>query len=75
MAGLWKLRFPFSPRKQPAGVRLIASDADWAVYQHLAGQWEAPGPETRVALAEIPTDGGPDEALGRALSGLRAWNL
>jgi hypothetical protein len=31
LGSLWKLRFPSNPRKQLAGVRLIASDADRAV--------------------------------------------
>jgi hypothetical protein len=31
LGSLWKLRFLFNPRKQLAGLRLIASDADWSV--------------------------------------------
>ncbi|GAB3159323.1 maleylpyruvate isomerase family mycothiol-dependent enzyme [Amycolatopsis stemonae] len=31
LGSLWKLRFPFNPRKQLAGLRLVAEDADWAV--------------------------------------------
>ncbi|MEU5266128.1 maleylpyruvate isomerase family mycothiol-dependent enzyme [Amycolatopsis sp. NPDC021455] len=31
LGSLWKLRFPFNPRKRLAGLRLVASDADWAV--------------------------------------------
>lgn len=31
LGSLWKLRFPFNPRKQLAGVRMVAEDADWAV--------------------------------------------
>ncbi|OXM63092.1 maleylpyruvate isomerase family mycothiol-dependent enzyme [Amycolatopsis vastitatis] len=42
LGSLWKLRFPFNPRKQLAGLRLIASDADWAV---------GTGPEVRGPAA------------------------
>ncbi|MEV6648159.1 maleylpyruvate isomerase family mycothiol-dependent enzyme [Amycolatopsis sp. NPDC051371] len=31
LGSLWKLRFPFNPRKRLAGLRLVAEDADWAV--------------------------------------------
>jgi uncharacterized protein (TIGR03083 family) len=30
LGSLWKLRFPFNPRKRLKGLRLVAEDADWA---------------------------------------------
>jgi uncharacterized protein (TIGR03083 family) len=31
LGSLWKLKFPFNPRKNLAGIRFAAEDADWAV--------------------------------------------
>ncbi|WP_328450849.1 maleylpyruvate isomerase family mycothiol-dependent enzyme [Amycolatopsis sp. NBC_00438] len=31
LGSLWKLKFPFNPRKNLAGMRFIATDTDWAV--------------------------------------------
>jgi len=39
-----------------------ASDADWAVYQQVAQNWEKPGPRTRRLLHIIPTGDSADAA-------------
>ena len=46
-----------------------ASDADWPVYLQAAQRWEPSSPRTRHWVREIITNGGPDQALGRALEG------
>ncbi|MEU0532621.1 maleylpyruvate isomerase family mycothiol-dependent enzyme [Amycolatopsis tolypomycina] len=44
LGSLWKLRFPFNPRKHLKGLRLVAEDADWAV---------GSGPEVRGPAASF----------------------
>ena len=45
-----------------------ASDADFAVFQELSAQWEAPAATTVPAVRIISTSGGQQEALDRALA-------
>ena len=51
------------------------SDADWTVYQALAGRWEAPTGETAEALRRIDTSGPPEASLKEAMDALRAADL
>lgn len=48
-----------------------ASEADWSVYLHLAGQWQSPGETTQQALHPISTEGDPQTSLANALDVLR----
>ncbi len=52
-----------------------ASDADWSVYLQLAASWEDPGAVAGQALHPISTEGGPEQALSRALEALRQSGL
>jgi aminoglycoside phosphotransferase family enzyme/predicted kinase len=52
-----------------------ASDADWSVYQQVAGSWEEVGEPTRSALQTISTEGSPEQVVTRALNALRRWDL
>lgn len=51
------------------------SDADWSVYQALAGRWEAPSGETAGTVRRIETSGPPDGSLEQALEALRTADL
>jgi aminoglycoside phosphotransferase family enzyme/predicted kinase len=51
------------------------SDADWDVYLQAAARWDDPGPATRRAMAIIPTDGSPADALLRAEQAIREAGL
>jgi aminoglycoside phosphotransferase family enzyme/predicted kinase len=44
------------------------SDADRRTHGRLAEQWEEPGPATRPATRDVPTEHGPDQALRQALA-------
>jgi aminoglycoside phosphotransferase family enzyme/predicted kinase len=52
-----------------------ASDADWSIYQRLAESWEEVGAFTRGFCHVLSMQGGPAEALARALEILRQWGL
>jgi aminoglycoside phosphotransferase family enzyme/predicted kinase len=52
-----------------------ASDAGWAVYQRLAGLWEAPTEPTRRHWAEIAAADDPQVPLDRATAHLRAAGM
>jgi aminoglycoside phosphotransferase family enzyme/predicted kinase len=62
-------------RRRLAGREGDASDADWTVYQQLAGEWEEPGEATRRSWREISTTGSRDEAQAAALAALREQGL
>lgn len=51
------------------------SDADWSVYQQLAGTWEQAGDATRAWLRLIANDGSPEEAVARAVAELKGQQL
>ncbi len=57
------------------GAGLDVSDADWAVYQALAGRWEPSSAETAAVLDRIDTSGPPEASLAQALAVLRAAHL
>jgi aminoglycoside phosphotransferase family enzyme/predicted kinase len=57
------------------GRRGDASDADWAVFQQLAREWQEPGEATRRAWHDVSTAGDRDEALAIALAALRDAGL
>ncbi len=46
------------------------SDADWEVYRRAAERWEEMAPITMQESVEIPTGGGPNDALSAALTEL-----
>jgi aminoglycoside phosphotransferase family enzyme/predicted kinase len=52
-----------------------ASDADWSVYERIAGRWETAGPDVARVLHTIPSGGSPADALERALEVLRGEGL
>jgi aminoglycoside phosphotransferase family enzyme/predicted kinase len=62
-------------RARLAGRQGDASDADWAVRQQLADQWEEPGPLTRPRLRAVATEGSPGQPLAQGLSALRDLGL
>lgn len=51
------------------------SDADWNIYQQLAGTWEAPSDATHGILHELSTDRDVNEIVGEALEVLRSSGL
>jgi aminoglycoside phosphotransferase family enzyme/predicted kinase/predicted RNA binding protein YcfA (HicA-like mRNA interferase family) len=51
------------------------SDADWEIYTRAAERWEEMGPITRKVSVEIPTGGGPNDALSAALAELSFRHL
>ncbi len=51
------------------------SDADWDVYLRAAARWQEPGSATRRAMAVVPTDDSPDQALRRGERALREAGL
>ena len=65
------------PALEKAGVRQIndLSDADWAVYEKLASQWQEPTRPTRRLLHELPADAGAEETLAAALAVLLECGL
>ena len=52
-----------------------ASDADWAIYQMAAEQWEDTGPQTGPLCSVIRTDASSEEALSQALEVLGSLGL
>jgi predicted kinase len=66
---------PNVARARIAARRGDASDADVSVYEELAGRWQETGPQTRLTLCEIDTDGLPHESLERAAEELRQARL
>jgi aminoglycoside phosphotransferase family enzyme/predicted kinase len=66
---------PAVVRARLAGRRGDVSDADWAVYEQAAGQWQPPGDRTRRALTVVETARGADEVLTEAIGHLRAAGL
>jgi aminoglycoside phosphotransferase family enzyme/predicted kinase len=52
-----------------------ASDADWAIYQQAASEWEPLGPETQAHEHTIVTNEDPGAAQAQALAALRARGL
>jgi aminoglycoside phosphotransferase family enzyme/predicted kinase len=52
-----------------------ASDADWPIYLQVAANWEEPSPATQRVLHPVSTEGGPEQALSRALKALRQSGL
>lgn len=63
---------PETIRNRLAQRREGPSDADWSIYQQLAGQWEEPSPVSRRALRVISTNGTREEALAKALQALHS---
>jgi predicted kinase len=66
---------PETVRQRLEARRGDASDADWAVHQVIAGQWEEPSTITRQFMHAIPTDQRPEHVLSAALQTLRDQNL
>jgi aminoglycoside phosphotransferase family enzyme/predicted kinase len=62
-------------RARLAGRRGDASDADWPVYQLLAGRWEEPGAFTAPFVRRLLTDDSREHVRARALAGLRDLGL
>lgn len=52
-----------------------ASDADWAIYQQVAGIWQELSPATRAAARDIDAGGNADAAARQALACLRELRL
>jgi len=66
---------PETVRRRLEARRGDVSDADWAVHQVIAGQWEEPNTITRQFMHTIPTDGLPEQVLSAALQTLRDQSL
>jgi predicted kinase len=66
---------PETARKRLEHRQRDASDADWAVYLHLAANWEEVGTLAGRVLQPISTEGSPEQALSRALEALRQSGL
>jgi predicted kinase len=62
-------------RARLEGRRGDASDADWPVYQHLAGRWEEPGAFTAPFVRRLLTDDSREHVRARALAELRDLGL
>jgi aminoglycoside phosphotransferase family enzyme/predicted kinase len=66
---------PATARRRLAGRHGDVSDADWAVYQQAAREWQEPGPATRPFARELDANGAAEQTLARALELLRGDGL
>jgi uncharacterized protein len=62
-------------QRRLAARRGDASDADWAVHQELASQWEPVGEEMAARTRELESGGGAEQVLAEALAELRQRGL
>ncbi len=62
-------------RRRLSERRSDASDADWAVYQQVANEWELPGPATQRCVRIIDTADEPFRVAAGALEALRVAGL
>jgi predicted kinase len=62
-------------KRRLEGRRGDASDADWATFGRLTGEWEPGGAATRRHLSEIATDEDEHTTIDRALEALRAAGM
>lgn len=66
---------PDTVRRRLEQRRGDVSDADWAIYLHLAASWEEPGAFTQRYCHVISTEGGPEESTSSGLEVLRRLGL
>jgi predicted kinase len=66
---------PAVARRRLAGRHGDASDADWAVYQQAAREWQEPGPASRPFVRELDANGSLEQTLAQGLAVLRAEGL
>lgn len=66
---------PETVHRRLEGRKEDASDADWNVYQRVAGNWEAAGPDVGRVLRSVSTEGTTEDALRQALDFLRGLGL
>jgi len=66
---------PDETRRRLAARQGDASDADWAIYEYAARNWQSPSSEVAAVWHTIDTTAGRAESLDRAIDVLRAAGL
>jgi hypothetical protein len=66
---------PVAVRERLRNRRGDVSDADWAIFEKAADQWEEAGRQTRRVLRKIDTAGNPHQVRRQALAVLREFGL
>jgi aminoglycoside phosphotransferase family enzyme/predicted kinase len=66
---------PEAVRQRLARRQGDVSDADWPVYQQLAGTWEETGAVAGWLRHTLSTDGSPEQVVAGAVEVLRQWGL